>query len=66
LRNKINQEKDEKITIKRIRTKYDIKIKWNKMLKDKIEKKIKKMIKKTKQITIKWMMIKLYIKIYMK
>jgi len=36
---KINQEKDKKIEIKRIRSKLDTKIKWNKILRDKIKKK---------------------------
>jgi hypothetical protein len=44
LKNKINQENDKKknlnkIAIKRVRTKLDKKIKWNKMLMDEIEKK---------------------------
>jgi hypothetical protein len=42
LKNKINQENDtkikKKIAIKRIRTKSGIKIKLNKIMKDKIEK----------------------------
>ena len=39
LKNKINQEKiKKKITIKRIETKLDIKIKWNQMLRNKIKK----------------------------
>jgi hypothetical protein len=36
---KINQEKNKKIEIKRIRFKLDTKIKWNKILRDKIEEK---------------------------
>jgi hypothetical protein len=38
LKIKINQEKNKKIAIKRIMTKLDKKIKWNQMLKNKIEK----------------------------
>jgi hypothetical protein len=36
---KKNQEKDRKIAIKRMRTKLDTKIKWNKIPRDGIEKK---------------------------
>jgi hypothetical protein len=35
---KKNQEKDRKIAIKRMRTKLDTKIKWNKIPRDEIEK----------------------------
>jgi hypothetical protein len=46
--------KEKKITIKRMRTKVDIKIKLNQILRDKIEKKIK-----TKYIAIKRLITKL-------
>jgi hypothetical protein len=39
LKKKINCKKDLKIEIKRIRIKFDIKIKWDQMLRDEIEKK---------------------------
>jgi hypothetical protein len=35
---KINQEKDKKIEIKKIRIKLDTKIKWNRMINEKIKK----------------------------
>jgi hypothetical protein len=38
LKIKINQENNKKIAIKRMMTKLDKKIKWNQMLKNKIEK----------------------------
>jgi hypothetical protein len=38
LKNNINQEKKKKVAIKRIRTKSGIKIKWNNMIRDEIEK----------------------------
>jgi hypothetical protein len=43
----------KKLTIKRIRMKFDIKIKSNQIIRDKIEEKINKNKIKTKQITIK-------------
>jgi hypothetical protein len=41
LKNKINQENDKKkIVIKRMKKKSNIKIKWNKIIRDEIENKI--------------------------
>jgi hypothetical protein len=37
LRIKSNQKNDKKITIKKIKIKFDIKIKWNQMMRDGIE-----------------------------
>jgi hypothetical protein len=37
LRIKSNQKNDKKITIKKIKIKFDIKIKWNQMMRDEIE-----------------------------
>jgi len=61
----INQfKKDPKQAIKRMRTKFDIKIKWNKNTRDEIEKKIQlREWFKSKLITIKRMMTKFNIKI---
>jgi hypothetical protein len=42
LKNKINQENDKKIAIKRMRIELDIKIKLNKMMRDEIKKKSRK------------------------
>jgi len=61
----INQfKKDPKQAIKRMMTKFDIKIKWNKNTRDEIEKKIQlREWSKSKLITIKRMMTKFNIKI---
>ena len=60
----IKKNLNKQIAIKRMRTKFDIKIKWNQILRGKI--KIKNQLRKgfeTKQIAIKRMRTKFHIKI---
>jgi hypothetical protein len=38
MKQKSIRKKEKKITIKRIKIKFDIKIKWNQMIRDEIEK----------------------------